>query len=101
VEIQSRNRSRFVVPLLGLSLLFAPLSALLVQHDLEATKTVGLQARAQRHQRSEARTQRETAARCSVKPEKRKTTFEQCEKDERKRDDAFYRPMPRKPNNSK
>jgi hypothetical protein len=101
VEIEPRNRSRFVLPLVGVLLFLAPLFGVIVRHDLDATQTVGLQSRARRHRHSASQTEHQAAVRCAVKPEKRKTTFEQCEKDDRKRDDAFYRPMPRKPSNSK
>ncbi|MEO7091719.1 MAG: hypothetical protein ABI175_00625 [Polyangiales bacterium] len=104
METEPRNRKRIALPLLGVLLFLAPLSGLLslaVQHDLDATQTVGLQSRARRHHHSDTQTQQQSAVRCAVKPEKRKTTFEQCAKDERKRDDAFYRPMPRKPSNPK
>ena len=101
MEIVTRPKRRFVLPLAGVLLLLAPLAGSLVQHDLEATQTVGLQSRARRHARTEAETGHQTAVRCAVSPERRKVSFEQCDKDERKRDDAFYRAMPRKRSNSK
>lgn len=101
MEIVTRPKSRFLLPVIGVLLLLAPLAGSLVRHDLEATQTVGLQSRARRHQRTEAESGHQAAVRCAVSPERRKVTFEQCEKDERKRDDAFYRAMPRKPSNSK
>jgi hypothetical protein len=100
VEIETRNRSRIVLPLVGVLLFLAPLSGLVVRHDLEASQTVGLQSRANRHHHTESQTQHQAAVRCAVSPEKRKVSFEQCDRDERKRDDAFFRPMPRKPSMS-
>ena len=80
MEIETRNRSRFVLPLVGVLLFLAPLSGLMVQHDLEATQTVGLQSRARRHQRTESQTQHQAAVRCAVKPEKLDRVFEKLAK---------------------